>query len=505
MECPEGFEEPGKICKLNKSIYGLKQSPRCWNQKFDSILRNFNMKQSSIDSCFYFSGDKSIMLAVYVDDGLLATKELKRAHELLDALNNIVELKRMECSNYLGFEVEMIKNNCEARASYKLTQTRQIEKILKHFKMGTSNPLSTPEEQFDPNADFRELSEGVPFKELVGSLLYVARMTRPDIMHAVSIASKVAKPSIDSWNRLKRILRDLNSTRNMGLRYDPSEVCSLEGYTDSDYAGDVETRRSTSGCVIMLGNSPVGWRCQRQQVVSLSTTESEYIAACELVEDIIPVRRLLREIGVIDDRPTPISIDNSSAVKMAQSGNYHRTKHIDVRHKWLSGLNEKKIIEVKHVRSEEQLADALTKPLKLIQFKANIQKLMCLAVVLIISLLGVVTGARTKMGTIFRWVDPVYYVSTEIPFESGITSYDWNITVLNSCSNFFTNATPDNGINAALLDDCQKSFGDKVTKSLIYCKTTNTLMKRYQAEKTRATRGRRSGARRHASLCVGDQ
>ena len=131
---------------------------------------------------------------------------------------------------------------------------------------------------------------------------------------------------------------------------------------------------------------------------------------------------------------------------------------------------------------------------------------MCLAVVLIISLVGVMTGAGTKMSTIFLWVDPVYYVSTEIQFESGKTSYDWNITVLNPCSNFFTNATPDNGINAALwAADWSKIFSKQGNQESNIQQDNEYSHERCQAKKTGPTCGRRGGARRHASSCVGDQ
>jgi len=162
----------------------------------------------------------------------------------------------MPCANYLGFEVEI--DNERNRVT--LTQTRQIDKILEHSKMESCNPESTPEAESNSHEDEQALLPSeYPFKELVGSLLYLARMTRPDIFHAVSTASKTNKPRIEHWNRLKRILRYLKGTRNAGLSYLKSDKCDLTGFSDSDYANDIETRRSTSGYVVMISGSPISW------------------------------------------------------------------------------------------------------------------------------------------------------------------------------------------------------------------------------------------------------
>lgn len=191
MHYPSGYPNPnGFYCKLKKSLYGLKQAPRMWNSKFDSMLKKFNLNQSMIEKCLYYNDDKSLLIGLYVDDGLLAYTCEKQFNDLITYLKNNFEITVDDCAKYLGIEIERKHDGIF------IHQSEYIDKLLKRFKMHEANPASTPSDNAKIMADSSsDISESIPFKELVGSLIYLVTCTRPDMAHAVSIASCTAKPT----------------------------------------------------------------------------------------------------------------------------------------------------------------------------------------------------------------------------------------------------------------------------------------------------------------------
>lgn len=480
MEYPDGYPNPNnKVCKLNKSLYGLKQAPRQWNLKFDSFLKRFKLNQSSIDKCLYYNESLSLILAIYVDDGLIASKDKPLMNALLKYLKENFELKVMECEAYLGFQV---KRNREKR-TLSLVQTHYIEKILERFNMKECKPASTPEEVgAKENDEATPLTEEFPFKELVGSLLYLVTCTRPDIAHAVSLASRTANPTTTHWKRLKRILRYLQGTRDVGIHFRWEKNPQLVGYSDADYANDEETRRSNTGWVIMFTNGPIAWRCQRQPIVTLSTTEAEYVSGCELVKELLPLRETMLELKQIREEPTPVYIDNMSAVRIAKDdGGQQRTKHIDVRHKWLNEQQTKKKIDVRHISGEEQPADLLTKPLHKTKFIAN--RNLLLSTISMLTLITLVTATNlAKTG-------PLYFKPTLYPFFNGDTEYLIRLTMMNPCYNYFHGMTGNENTDEKLIDECQKNFIDKVANKMKKKCTPTTEEQLVAINKTLHTNG----------------
>ena len=368
MECPEYYDAPqGKVCKLIKSLYGLKQAPRQWHKKFDSFLKKFNLIQSQYDRCLYYSEDRKVLLTIYVDDGLIIAESKELAMQLIDYLSEHLTVKTMDCKSFLGLEI--IRKN----GIIFVTQRQYIERTLEKFNMAKCKPSSTPEEV--GQVDFinsPKLTEKFPFKELVGCLLYMVTCTRPDIAHAVSIASRTSEPTEAHWACLKRVLRYLKGTSYLGLEYKSQRNPDLTGYSDADYANDKETRRSTSGFVIYWGENLITWKCQRQSLVTLSTTEAEYIAGTELVKKLIPLKKMMTEMKLIEDKPVEVFIDNKSTVNIVQNEQgQDRTKHIDVRHKWLNEHHDAGNIKVSHISGDKQKADILTKPLHMTSFGAK--------------------------------------------------------------------------------------------------------------------------------------
>ncbi|KAL3720851.1 hypothetical protein ACJRO7_005629 [Eucalyptus globulus] len=201
--------------------------------------------------------------------------------------------------------------------------------------------------------------------------------TRPDIMHAVSLISRYMEhPTELHLQAAKRIFRYLQGTKNFGLFYKKGEKSDLFGFTDSDYAGDVDDRRSTSGYVFMLGSGAVSWSSKKQSIVTLSTTEAEFVAATSCACQAIWLRKILEELQFKQQKATIIYCDNSSAIKLSKNPVLHgRSKHIDVKYHFLRDLTKDEVVELVFCRSEDQVADIFTKLLKLSMFQ-KLRKLL---------------------------------------------------------------------------------------------------------------------------------
>ena len=207
------------------------------------------------------------------------------------------------------------------------------------------------------------------YKQIVGSLMYLTA-TRPDMMFIVSLISRyMSKPTEMHMQAAKRALRYLKGSVNYGIFYKKGGAEELLAFTDSDYAGDVEDRRSTSGYVFLMNAGAVAWSSRKQPLVTLSTTEAEFVAAASCACQAVWMRRILKKLGHSHDGSTTVFCDNSSTIKLSKNPVMHgRSKHIDVRFHFLRDLVKDGAIELVHCGTENQLADVMTKPLKLDAF-----------------------------------------------------------------------------------------------------------------------------------------
>ncbi|CAK9829675.1 Retrovirus-related Pol polyprotein from transposon TNT 1-94 [Anthophora retusa] len=250
--------------------------------------------------------------------------------------------------------------------------------------MTDSNSVSVPAE---PGLHLTQLSQpktenekrrmqDIPYREAIGSLLFAARVSRPDIEYAVNQASQfIANYGRGHWEAVKRILRYLKGTIDYGIVYGNSgSDRQLIGYTDADYAGCTDTRKSTSGFIFLLNGGAVSWSSQKQRVVALSTTEAEYIAVATGTKEAIWLRRMISELGYKSDK-VAMYVDNQSAIKLTGNPEYHkRTKHIDVRFHFVRDVVESGEIDVAYVKTNEKLADIFTKPLTKQRFNYLVSK-----------------------------------------------------------------------------------------------------------------------------------
>lgn len=308
IEQPQGFIQTGKeadVCRLLKSLYGLKQASRSWNQKLDGFLIEYGLIRSSADPCVYFlnDGEGLTIVAIWVDDGLICSHHQSRIDDIVQQLNSKFEITSGPATFFVGLQI--LRDRSQRRLF--LSQSHYIKQMLHKFGMENCKPKGIPA---DPHgrltalmspSDEEEIKkmESIPYREAVGSLMYAMVTTRPDIAYAVSQVAQFAQnPGQAHWEGVKRIFSYLAGTTHHGISFSGSmEKNSLLAYTDSDYAGDVDNRKSTTGYVIMLNNGPSAWCSKRQQCTTLSTTEAEYVAACESAKELVWLRSLLKDIG----------------------------------------------------------------------------------------------------------------------------------------------------------------------------------------------------------------
>lgn len=374
LEVPEGVSTNNQnfVCKLKKSLYGLKQAPRSWNHKFDSFLKNFGFIQSAADNCVYCGtvNNTKILLVIYVDDGLIISDSKKIINYVLTEMKKIFEITISEANYFVGLEIIRDRQD----KSIFVHQSSYIKQIIKRFGFEDANPIKIPA---DPNTNLTSemsnvLDENVvPYRQAVGSLIFAGIVSRPDIMYAVGVVSRfLTKHSLAHWNAVKRIFKYLKTTPHFGTKYKKGDTPLLVGFSDSDFASDIITRRSTTGYVIKIGNGVVTWASQRQHSVSLSTTEAEYVAAAQVTKEILWLQYLLEDIGEELNKPRVLYIDNQSAIKLIRNPEFHKhSKHISIRYHFVREQGRNGEIKPTYLASSEQTADILTKPLPRVSFE----------------------------------------------------------------------------------------------------------------------------------------
>lgn len=368
---PQGYEKRGPngetlVCKLKKSLYGLKQAPRNWNQELDKTLREFGLEPSAGDPCLYVRRDERglLIVVVYVDDLIVAGKLQATVDEFMEEIAKRFEMKNLgPMKGILGMEIR----RDSAAGTIEILQTAFVERLLKQYGMDECKPVSTPAEGVLTRL---EPGEGVVNKEymsLVGALLYLAMMTRPDIAYAVQALGRHLQSSgQEHWTAAKRVLRYLAGTMYKGIMYGRVKEPGMKviGFSDSDWGGDRDTRRSITAYIFLLVGGAISWMSRLQQTVALSSAEAEYMAVCEAAKEAIYLRRVLKSLGYEQEGPTIIYEDNQACIAMSENPVLHkRTKHIDMRYHFTRERVQSQEIKLRYVATQYQLADLLTKAL----------------------------------------------------------------------------------------------------------------------------------------------
>ena len=370
MEQPEGYvdpEYPDYVCKLIKGLYGLKQAAKCWNETLDKHLIENGYTRAGADSCLYLKikNGSFVIMGVYVDDFIPVSNDTELMIAEKAALSKRFDL--VDNGNIEYFLGMLVKRDRE-KLTLTISQPNYVETVLAKFGMSLCKPVATP---MDVNVHFDKLREEdekfdiQTYQKAIGSLTYLSTSTRPDIAASVGILSQfMSNPGTVHWVGVKRIFRYLKGTCDHGLKFVGDVKDELVGFSDSDWAGDLVTRRSTSGYVYQFGQSTLSWCSRRQKTVAKSSTEAEYVALSIATQEAIWLRRLFADIGVVMKSATKLYEDNQGAIDLSKNPKHHnRTKHIDVSYHFTRERIASKEIDVGYVPTTENLADIMTKAL----------------------------------------------------------------------------------------------------------------------------------------------
>eukprot|EP00253_Pinus_taeda_P030134 PITA_30134 len=366
IEQPLGYEKKGeehKVCRLKKVLYGLKKAPRAWYSRIDSYLQENGFEKCEGEPTLYIKENdgKILIVVLYVDDVIFTGNDDHLIQNFKTVMKEEFEMTDMGLLRYfLGIEVDQNENGIF------ITQAKYVNEVLERFNMQDSKAAITPKvmglklSKEDSSKDF----DPSLYKSIIGSLMYLTA-TRPDIMFVVSLISRfIERPKEAHWQATKRILRYVKGTKQFGILYTTSECSDLIGYTDSDWVRSVDYRKSTSGYVFHMGSGAISWASKKQSIVALSTVEAEYVVAIAAACQAVSMRRMLRSLGQEQAKKTVIFCDNSSAIALSKNSVFHkRTKHIDTRFHYIRELVSNGEIVLQHWRTQEQVADILTKPL----------------------------------------------------------------------------------------------------------------------------------------------
>ena len=377
MEQPEGMEEEGfedYVWMLQRGLYGMKQAGRLWNKTMDAAMIEWGFTRLSSESCIYYRRTESgiVIAVVHVDDflSIADSEEENKRFEAQMATRWIIS-SLGEPKFCIGIA---IKRN-RADRTVTLSQTALIDKIIIQFGQREAHPISTPMDaglklRRPPPGSItpteREKLSKLPYQSLVGCLIYLAVGTRFDISYAVQQLSQFFDCyTYAHWNAAIRVVRYLKGTRELKLTLGGETDLRLVGYTDSDWANCLDTRRSVGGFGFTLGAGLISWNTKKQKTVASSSCEAEYTAAFEASKEAIWLRTLLMELKFIHpSTPTTILCDNNAAICLSSDPSMHsRVKHIDIQYHFLRERVQNKELALSYINTKDNIADIFTKAL----------------------------------------------------------------------------------------------------------------------------------------------
>jgi len=385
------------ICKLNKALYGLKQASRQWQIYLTNILNKLDFISLKTDNSIFINKNKPIVLATHVDDILVFSKDLNLVKELY---NNLTKISNLEITNlgeikeFLG--VEIIRDR--SKKSLVITQRSFINKILNKFNKVNNKAKTLPLPigfKISKNSDL-DLNNNTIIKDYqkeIGSLIYITIFTRPDLVYSINyLARFMSNPTLDHYNYLNKIWSYLVHTKNLGLdltlepnnqsntNYSNSnKSINLIGVSDSDWGGDLDSRKSTTGNIFIINNNKdnnykniaISWISKLQKTVAISSAEAEYIALKEATKESLYLQNFIKELfsyNIFKDydlfnKVNLIKTDSLSAIELAKNPIYHaRTKHIDITYHFIRDNLYNNNIDLLYENTSTILADNLTKP-----------------------------------------------------------------------------------------------------------------------------------------------
>ena len=379
MEQPDGYvdsKHPDYVCKLLKSLYGTKQAARQWYQRLNDHMKKNGFKNTEADQCMYYKiNDKEYtVIALYVDDLIVMAKTKDDINQVSKQLKQDFDMKELgEVKYCLGIQV----NRDRQQKKIWINQEAMIQRVAKRFQVDECKPTYLPA---DVNSklkivvnDGEDKSSEMPYRELVGSLMYIMVCTRPDICNAVGDVSRFCENfANEHWMAALKILKYLKTTQDYSLVFDGEKVQDLQAHADASWASDEDTARSVTGYVMTVNSTAVSWKSQRQKTVAMSSTEAEYMALFAATQEVIWLRRLLKEVKIEKLKPTIVFQDNKSTIMLAKNPTQHsRTKHINTKYHFVREMVKNEEIEVVYKCTEDMIADVLTKAVSKVKLRKH--------------------------------------------------------------------------------------------------------------------------------------
>ncbi|KAK0595647.1 hypothetical protein LWI29_008688 [Acer saccharum] len=371
VEQPKGFVDPhspNHVFKLKKALYGLKQAPRAWYDRLTQYLVDNQYRRGGIDRTLFIKHhDHDIFVAqIYVDDIVFGSTNKTKVDEFVSVMSSEFEMSMVgELNYFLGMQVK------QTSMGIMLNQSKYAKNLVKRFGLENGKDFETPMSttlKLDKDEKGKSVDQSL-YRSMIGSLLYLTA-SRPDICFSVGLCARFqANPKESHLKAVKRIIRYIKGTHSLGLFYSFDTNDILVGYCDADWAGNIDDRKSTSSGCFYVGNNLVSWSSKKQNSVSPSSSEAEYIAAGSACTQLLWMKQILKDYEIEQGKMT-LYCDNLSAINISKNPVQHsRTKHIDIRHHFIRDLVEHSIVTLEHLPTKNQLADLFTKPLDKERFK----------------------------------------------------------------------------------------------------------------------------------------
>jgi hypothetical protein len=383
MEQPDGYideDHQDYVCKLKKSLYGTKQAARQWNQRLHEHMRVHGFNRTEADHCVYIrtQGKEFVVIVIYVDDLIVLAKTKQSIDQVSKQLKAEFDIKELgEVTFCLGIQV---KRN-RSRKTIEINQEAMIDRVAERFKVEDCKPTHLPADANSKlirmKSEEGEKASGMPYRELVGSLMYIMVCTRPDICNAVGEVSKFCEDhGSDHWIAALKILKYLKTTKTLSLVFNGMKNEEMVAYADASWASDQDNGRSVTGYVVLVNGTSVSWKSKRQPTVAMSSTEAEYMALFAVVQEVIWMRRLLNQVLFCENgqvqEPTIVYQDNKSTILLANNPSQHsRTKHINTKFHFTRDQVNEGTIKIVYKSTEDMVADVLTKAVSRVKLKKH--------------------------------------------------------------------------------------------------------------------------------------
>ncbi|XP_043691670.1 uncharacterized mitochondrial protein AtMg00810-like [Telopea speciosissima] len=375
MSQPEGFVDPAypnHVCHLKCALYGRKQAPRAWSHRLGNFLITLGFKSCQSDTALFVRtwNQQLVYVLVYVDDIIITGSSPSMVQDLISKLGDEFAIKDGDLNFFLGIEV------VKTPSGLHLSQAKYTLDILRKTNMVAAKPMPTPSSTETLPKDIGPAFEDVTqYRSVVGALQYLT-LTRPDIAFLVNrVCQFMHNPTEEHWAAVKRILRYLKDTIAFGLQFQKSKSIQLSTFTDADWAGCPQDRRSTSGYCIYLGSNLISWSFKKQHIVARSSTESEYKGLANTAAELIWIQQLLQDLSITTLAPM-LYCDNIGATYLVANPLFHvYTKHIEIDYHFVREQVAANRLCIRFVPSSDQVADIFTKGLSGLRFRARRDKL----------------------------------------------------------------------------------------------------------------------------------